>query len=363
MYLNAKHRDSICKIDYKEIEKEFDELIKLEGLDRKIAATPSLVENLECDLSGILTDSFNNDDPPASASHLFIHRILYRINRMKLFWYDDLDNYVNENSQFLFKIRNRIESAWQTWERKRLNMESPSSLNVVEALKERIARDLDPEPSRENLYFRDEMTLKGYRQLLAVSSLDGLVEASQLSRVLGGAANEIQSMLTRIFIEEYGSGRRHRKHSSFFSAMLEGFNMNAQPEAYFDLVPWEVLANINHSFCLSESNRQFLRYVGGLLYTEVSVPSAFVHFRRAGERLGLGKDAVAYWDIHIKEDIRHGQWMMNDVALPLVQRYPDRAWEIPWGYDQQRFFSSRASQALARSVQEAELSEPGKTNG
>jgi heme oxygenase-like protein len=352
MYLNSKNETTVCKINYKAIEKEFDELLTLKDLDPKIAATPALVESFEEDLGEILADAFDEGAPHSSPSHLCVHRILYRINRLKLFWYDDLDNYNNENSHYLLKIRNQMESAWQTWEMKQLRDESLSSLDVVGVLRQRIAGDLDPAPSDESLFFRNEMTLEGYHRLLAIASLDGLVEASQLSRVLGGAANEVQSMLTRIFLEEYGGGRYSRKHSSYFSAMLDKFDMNTQPEAYFDLVPWEVLANINLSFFLSENNRQFLRYAGGLLYTEVSVPAAFVNYRLAGERLGLSPDAFAYWDLHIKEDIKHGQWMLDDVAIPLIERYAQNAGEILFGYDQQRFFSARASQSVVKSLQE-----------
>ena len=161
-----------------------------------------------------------------------------------------MDSYVNENSIYLFKVRNRIESAWQAWESDKLDTESLASVNVEKGLRDRVARDLELDDSPENLYFRDEMTETGYRRLLAIASLDGLVEASQLSRVLGGAANEIQSMVTRIFLEEYGGGQLGRKHSTYFSSMLNEFGMDSQPEAYLDLVPWEVLANINHSFFL-----------------------------------------------------------------------------------------------------------------
>jgi len=192
--------------------------------------------------------------------------------------------------------------------------------------------------------------------ILAIASIDGLVEASQLSRVLGGAGNEVQSTLTRIFIEEYGKGILARKHSSYFSAMLKEFEMDTQPEAYFSLAPWEVLANINHSFFLCERKRNFLRYVGSLLYFEISAPAAFNNYKLAGKRLGLGSKAINYWELHIKEDQRHGQWMLDDVALPLVDRYPDLAWEIVWGYDQQRLISARAGQAVARSVRKAENS-------
>ena len=106
-----------------------------------------------------------------------------------------------------------------------MDIEPLKKLEVNSALRDRVKEDLEPEPSREALFFRNEMTETGYRRLLAITSLDGLVEASQLSRVLGGAGNEVQSMLTRILLEEYGSGKLARKHSSFFSAMLEEFAM------------------------------------------------------------------------------------------------------------------------------------------
>jgi hypothetical protein len=158
--------------------------------------------------------------------------------------------------------------------------------------------------------------LPAYRRLVAIMSLDGLVEASQLSRTLGGVSNDIHATMTRLLLEEYGGGRPARKHSAFFRAMLQSLEMCDDAEAYFDLVPWEVLAGINHSFLLSDRKRHFLRYVGGLLYTEVSVPSAFRAYRAAATRLGLPPEAMSYWDLHIKEDARHGPWMLNDVAIP-----------------------------------------------
>jgi hypothetical protein len=111
-----------------------------------------------------------------------------------------------------------------------------------------------------------------------------------------------------------------------------------------------VLATINHSFLLSERKRFYLRYVGGLLYTEISVPAAFDNYRLAAERLGMSEKARGYWDLHIKEDERHGRWMLNDVALPLAARYPRQAAEIVLGYDQQRFMSGRAGRATAEAV-------------
>jgi hypothetical protein len=164
----------------------------------------------------------------------------------------------------------------------------------------------------------------------------------------------VHSVLTRLLVEEYGAGRLSRKHSSHFTMMLEAMEMQTQPEAYFDLVPWQVLASINHSFLLTERKRYFLRYIGGLLYGELSVPAGFRNYRAIGDRLGLSANAMSYWDLHIKVDELHGRWMLDDVALPLISQYPNDAWEMVLGYDQQKLLSDRAGAAVARSVREAE---------
>ena len=284
------------------------------------------------------------------AAHLFIQRCLYRINRLKLFWYDELHNYSNENSRYLFDLRTLIEKKWSAWEDKQISNETLNVKEVFEALRVRANEDLNPNLSDEGCYIREHISETDYCKLLKIASLDGLVEASQLSRMLGGAGSEVQLMLTKILWEEYGGGKFERKHSSHFSGMMEELGLNSKPEAYFEIVPWEVLANINHSFSLSEQKRKFLRYIGGLLYIEISVPSSFKNIKLAGERLGLSSKATSYWDIHIKEDIRHGQWMLNDVALPLIDMYKENAWEIVRGYDQQKYLSNRAASAIVANI-------------
>ena len=347
MNFSASSNKITYEIDYQYGLKQFDILLHMENLDRRVGVNNSLLHPFEEPLDVALSEAFNAD---SAEPNLFLQRILYRINRLKLFWYDDLENYANETSPYLASVRSRIENAWQGWETGHFDMKHLQNLPVKDALRQRAADDLSPAPSGTSQYFREEMTEAGYRQLLQIASLDGLVEASQLSRVLGGVGNEVQSVLTRIFLEEYGGGKLARKHTSFFSAMLEELGMDSQPEAYFDIVPWEVIANVNHSFVLCERKRNFLRYVGGLLYTEISAPAAFNNYLQAGMRLGLSETSTGYWALHIKEDERHGEWMLDDVAFPLVDNYGDSAWEIIWGYDQQKLISSRASHSVAQSL-------------
>ena len=347
--------------DYSMAEDSFAELMKAPYLDKYVKSQPPAARLFERDLEKARAITYKIDEGGVdrfgeytNESHVFLQRVLYRINRLKLFWFDNLSNYENEHSSYLHKVRNRIEEAWQAWELAVLDASTLSRGDVREELVRRAARDVLPAPSVRGSYFRHEITEVGYRRLLAIASLDGMVEASQLSRTLGGVSNDIHSMMTRLLVEEYGGGRLNRKHSTFFKAMLTELNMNIEPEAYLDLIPWEVLAAINHSFLLSERKRFYLRYVGGLLYTEISVPGAFDNYRAAAERLQMSEVARGYWELHIKEDQRHGQWMLHDVALPLAAKYPREAWELILGYDQQKFISDRAGASVERSVRAAE---------
>ncbi|QMS91940.1 iron-containing redox enzyme family protein [Nostoc edaphicum CCNP1411] len=338
---------------YDRAEEQFIELLAMEDLDHKLDVKPSRASEFEQALSTAIRAAYGNDRSDEQA-HRFLQRILYRINRLKLFWYDDLHNYTNERSLYLYSCRDQIETAWQNWELAQIDVAALPKLDVKQALIERTSADLDPPMSESSRYIREEMTEAGYRHLLAIGSFDGLVEASHLSRILGGTANEVQCTLMRVLIEEYGNGRLSRKHSTFFAQMLAEFGMNTEPEAYFDLVPWEVLASTNHNFLVTERKRDFLRYSGGLTYFEVAGPAVYKNYLVAAQRLGLSEVAVGYWELHIREDERHGRWMLDDVALPLAERYPNDAWELVLGYDQQKLLGDRAAAAVVRSIRQAE---------
>jgi hypothetical protein len=341
---------------YDQAEQQFNQLLMLENLDQQIELQPNLVGEFEASIAVASRDAYAGKVSDSEIALGFLQRVLYRLNRLNLFWYDDLQNYKNERSVYLNSVRDRIESTWQEWEMTHLDMamiEQLDSIAVKEALRQRTDRDLNPPLSSTKHYLREEMSLEGYQLLLAIGSLDGLVEASRLSRIVGGASNEIHSTLVRVLLEEYGNGRLARKHSTFYAQMMAELNLNTQPEGYFDIVPWEVLASINHNFLLTERKRYFLRYNGGLTYFEIAGPSIYSDYMLAASRLGLSEAAMSYWELHIREDERHGQWMLADVALPLVDRYPNDAWELVLGYDQEKFMGDRASKTVMNLIQKS----------
>ncbi len=355
--------------NYSEVEQLFLQLLQTEDLDTYVQTQPQRIEPLEAAIAVALDQAYGDksstpQNEQQEAAHLFLQRLLYRINRLNLFWYDDLRNYHNERSYYLQQVRDRIEIPWQAWELPHLGENYLDNVQVLtvdaikRALQQRAEADLNPTLTPNRRYLRQQMTVIGYKQLLAIASLDGLVEASRMSRILGGACNEIQATLIRVLLEEYGNGRLSRKHSTFFAQMMAELDLNTTPEYYFELAPWQLLASVNHNFLLTERKRHFLRYNGGLTYFEIVGPSIYTDYRMAAERLGLSEKARGYWDLHIREDERHGQWMLTEVALPLADLYPDDAWELVLGYDQEKFMGDRAGAAIIQSVKAAEANNP-----
>ncbi|HEY8515453.1 MAG TPA: iron-containing redox enzyme family protein [Candidatus Binatia bacterium] len=282
-----------------------------------------------------------------------VQRALYELNRLELYWFDDPGRYVNENSVTLARLHEALETPWQRWLLQRVPSDAVADDDPPEAIRTRAERDATPSDTADQRFFAEEIDLGGYRRLLEIASVNGLVEASQLSRALGGAPSPVQSTLTRIFLEEYGNGLPKKKHSTFFARMLEDQGMDATPEAYLDSVPWQVLGAINHAFTLAERKQLYLRFCGAFTFTEVSTPASFQGYARAAARLGLSDGHDDYWALHIREDRRHGAWMVEQVVQPLCERFPERRHELLLGYEQQRLVEGLAGAATARECRAA----------
>ena len=59
---------------------------------------------------------------------------------------------------------------------------------------------------------------------------------------------------------------------------------------------------------------------GGLWHVQVNGPSVYRSYLAAARRVGLSDAAAGYWELHIKEDERHGRQMVEDVAVPLIEQ-------------------------------------------
>lgn len=327
------------------------------GLDERAAREPEWADSLRVRLSRASEQAWAVEGPPEDPSRaalrLDTQRALYAINRLRLYWCDDPEAYANERSRVLADFQDILEAPWQRWLAQSVPMDELEQHDAERTLQSWAQRDLTPHSNCEGRWIAEEMGPDGYRRLLEIVSLNALAEASQLSRAMGGAASPAQSMMFRILMEEYGAGRLEKKHSTFFARMLEAQGMSTTPEAYLMRVPWEVLSAINHAFYLAENKRFYLRFCGAFTYTELSTPVSFAAYAQAAARLGFSDGRADYWALHVREDARHGPWMLEQVALPLLEQFPERRRDVLFGYAEQRSVEAMAGDAVARACRAA----------
>jgi hypothetical protein len=339
--------DLLTNAEARAADTQFAALTGAVNLDRKLRANPAMAARFEGGLARALPSAYSGDGAGIESAHWLLHRALYRVNRLGMFCYDDLRHYTNERSPYLMAVRDRIERAWQEWEARQLDVATLRRLEAPLALRARVRADLDPPASATCRYFAQATTASGYCRLVQIAALEGLSEASHLAQALAGPTNEVQATLTRVLVER-------QRQSAFFTTMLQACGLSTEPEAHFELMPWEALASLNHAFLLSGRRRHFLRFVGACLYRETAAPATFDAYRTAARRLGLSAQARGYWDVHVEHDERHGRWLLEGVALPLAAHYRTEAWEIVLGYDQQKLIAERAADAIVRAARDAD---------
>ena len=84
MHFNSQTDSTALDYTYQELEDEFVGLMNLNNLDRVIAGNPDRVESFELELEVSLSAAFESGAGCPQA-RLLLQRILYRINRLKLF--------------------------------------------------------------------------------------------------------------------------------------------------------------------------------------------------------------------------------------------------------------------------------------
>src|SRR4028118_845928 len=131
--------------NYEAAERQLVDLLEVEDLDKTVATKPLIVSDFESAIAVALRSAYQEPNG-SEAAHRFLQRVLYRINRLNLFWYDDLRRYNNERSHYLRSVRDRIEEPWQQWEIAQIDVAALQNIeDVKQALRDRADADVAPE--------------------------------------------------------------------------------------------------------------------------------------------------------------------------------------------------------------------------
>lgn len=165
---------------------------------------------------------------------------------------------------------------------------------------------------------RPEVAADTYLVQLA---LDGLTEASAMSKNLGGAYGPEQSALFKIFIDEFGYGVYESKHTTIFAKMLRSRSMATHVHAYWNFYLTGPMATNNYYYYLSRDHAKFFRYAGAVTYAEKVFAPGFVKMIKT-YRSVFGDDVdLHYCDEHAHIDEHHGRITREQVLLALAERH------------------------------------------
>ncbi|MEU8798220.1 iron-containing redox enzyme family protein [Spirillospora sp. NPDC048819] len=155
-------------------------------------------------------------------------------------------------------------------------------------------------------------------------ALDGLTEASAMSRNLAGAYGPEQSALFKIFIDEFGYGVYDAKHTTIFAKMLRSRGMATHVHAYWNFYLAGPLATNNYYYYLSRDHAKFFRYAGAVTYAEAVFAPAFVEMVKVFRDIFGDEVDLHYCDEHAHIDEHHGRITREQVLLALAERHGPR---------------------------------------
>ncbi|MEV5825234.1 iron-containing redox enzyme family protein [Spirillospora sp. NPDC052242] len=155
-------------------------------------------------------------------------------------------------------------------------------------------------------------------------ALDGLTEASAMSRNLAGAYGPEQSALFKIFIDEFGYGVHDAKHTTIFAKMLRSRAMATHVHAYWNFYLAGPLATNNYYYYLSRDHAKFFRYAGAVTYAEAVFAPGFVEMVKVFRDIFGDAVDLHYCDEHAHIDEHHGRITREQVLLALADRHGPR---------------------------------------
>ncbi|MBT0772921.1 iron-containing redox enzyme family protein [Kineosporia sp. J2-2] len=182
-------------------------------------------------------------------------------------------------------------------------------------------RPSDAVPAWEKAIRESPDPKRAARMWLVQFAPDFLSESSPMMKNVLGNYGPVQSEWFKILIDEYGYGVHPKKHSTLFENTLRSVGLNTETHYYWQYYLASALAANNYFHYLGSEHRHFFRYVGALIYTETTL----VEFcRRAAAVLNdvfEGECDVEYFTEHLHIDDHHGRMALNDVAVPLIEKF------------------------------------------
>src|SRR5215216_5616689 len=230
----------------------------------------------------------------------------------------------------LIALRCGLEADFEAALRERLSVadELPEPSNVGETIIRLIEEEDAPQLSS---YMERHATLDQFREFLIHRSAYQLKEADPHSWAIPRLAGPAKAALVEVQADEYGGGRPDRVHATLFAKAMRALDLDPAYGAHLARVPAVTLATVNLMSLFGLHRRLRGAIVGHLAGFETTSPVPNGRYAKGLRRLGLGEDALDFFDEHVEADSVHENIAVYDMAQGLAQSEPELAGDVLFG--------------------------------
>jgi Iron-containing redox enzyme len=229
----------------------------------------------------------------------------------------------------LIALRRELEADFEAALRERLpagGSVDPAQLGTT--ILELIDADDGPQLSR---YMERDASLDQFREFLIHRSAYQLKEADPHSWAIPRLDGPAKAALVEVQADEYGGGRPERVHATLFAKAMRALDLDTAYGAYLNRIPAVTLATVNLMSLCGLNRRLRGAIVGHLAAFETTSPIPNGRYAKGLRRLGLGDDALDFFDEHVEADSVHENIAVYDMAQGLAIAEPDLAGDIIFG--------------------------------
>jgi heme oxygenase-like protein len=174
-------------------------------------------------------------------------------------------------------------------------------------------------------------SLDQFREFLIHRSAYQLKEADPHSWAIPRLDGPAKAALVEVQADEYGGGRPERVHATLFAKAMRALDLDPTYGAYLDRIPAVTLATVNLMSLFGLHRRLRGAIVGHLAAFETTSPIPNGRYSKGLRRLGLGEDALDFFDEHVEADSVHENIAVYDMAQGLAVSEPALADDILFG--------------------------------
>jgi hypothetical protein len=180
-------------------------------------------------------------------------------------------------------------------------------------------------------YIETQASLDQVREFMIHRSAYQLKEADPHTWAIPRLAGRPKAALVEVQADEYGGGRPDRVHAALFAKAMRAAGLDPAYGAYLDRIPAVTLATVNLMSLFGLHRRLRGAIVGHLAGFEMTSPIPNSRYARGLRRLGLGEDALDFFEEHVEADSVHENIALYDLAQGLGLAEPDLAGDILFG--------------------------------